>query len=240
MVIALWAEQGSFRGLQVCLLFFDLAVYRNIKLSILTFAGPVYALIKRDMTWFQRTLTGLEIINGFGQVVAIIPMLIFARDEDPGNYNVAAVAYLFLFPLGMIATIIFMIFQTAGLKKSIAKLTRALEATSTSPGNDKLIKFQKRLHLVVLLNVSLFSTTVPLLAFPIVILVLGSFPGQYILLSCVHIFLPLFCIGASIILRREKDEQSRDVTGTAHSSSKHVLPDSQRIVVASLNAGSSS
>jgi hypothetical protein len=237
MVIALWAEQGAFRGYIVCLLLFVLVVYRNIKAWILTFAGSVYALIKRDMTWFQNMLMGMEVVNAVGQVLAIIPLLIFARDEDTGRFNTALVVYLFLFAFGLIATTSFMVFQTLGLKRSVSHLTRALNASldSSNGTQDRLMNFQKRLHMIVLLNMSMSSTATLLLVFPIVYLAVGSFPGQYILLSFFHVFMPIFCIISAVILRRQKDDPSGDIPGRI--SSKHNLLDS-KVVVASLHAGS--
>jgi hypothetical protein len=239
MALALWAEQGGFRGFHICLLLFDLTVYRNIKTSTLTFSGPLYALLGRDMTWFQRKLTGLEIINDIGQVATIVPLLIFSRDDDPGNFNVAMVAYLFLFAFATMATTIFMVFQTLELKRSVASLTRALNATSSSPANDKLVKFEARLRSMFLFNVSLFANSLLLIVFPLVILVLGSFPGQYILLAFLHIVVPLSGIGASIILSRQSGDQVQAAAITGPTSSKPVVSDSPRIVAVSVHAESS-
>jgi hypothetical protein len=215
--LAVWVEQGHFQAATVMLFLSNMFLTRCQAEGTLIFLRPMMMTLKRDLRSIERILWGYECFNGFGQLVLGIALIVFTRDVNPNRYNSVMVVFLFL--LALVAF-------SLGLTVYIASVYLKAEVNSYFSSKDdvKMKAFVERLDNMKATNLAncLFSSM--LFAFPLVSVVLGSFPGQYVLFFVIHIGLPIFTLQAAQLLRLEEHSPKPDVEQESRESRVNVGP----------------
>jgi len=195
--LGLWFQQGRFEAAIILLFFFNMVLTRTQIESTTSILRPMLMTLKHNIQAIDRILMTFEFFDFLGQLTLIILMCLYAHDADPNRYNSTVVVFQFWlglngFSLG-VATIVACMY-----------LKTAVDTGPLSKEDAKMNAFSDRLEGVKKSNYAICMFSMVLCGCPIVSLILGSFPGQYILVFLTHASLPLFTLNVGQILRLEE------------------------------------
>lgn len=213
VLTAIWIERGHFQSASILLFVANVLLVRTQVEGTIIFSTPIYAMLRQSMVTVKRVIFGVEFFNMIGQLTLSIILIVYSKDVDVSRFNSTMIVFLFFMSINTIG-LSFVMFRFS------TRLMRDINETSMAKDDRKIAEFAdrlKRMNNNHLLNLS-FSCL--LLVFPIVMLAIGTFPGQYILMFTMHAGVPYFLIQAAWLLRLDEAGKSLKKSETGSRDSK--------------------
>jgi hypothetical protein len=202
--LTLWIEQGMYEAPLIFMVLRNVSNFHSLAQLTLMFTAPVYALVKGDYNRIRRRIRGIEGFSAIGQVVIIIPALIFCRDLDPWRYNSVMAVFFAFVSVGSVT-------MSVVILKQIDMLSSRIAAQLKASPNPKLLDLVKRLSDMHRINIILIFAYSCYGIFPICFIALGSLPGQYIILFIFFSLTPYLCARGAMTLRIDAGAEASSV-----------------------------
>jgi hypothetical protein len=203
VVVIVFAEGGAYAAANLFLLLAQILLFRTLFITLKIVTLPTYAVLGRDSTRWVRWLTTMEVFfDSLEAAFLIWAMAESYRAGDNGPYNLAMTCFLFTMGFSQVALIATGIFQARRLLQMLRKSAADL-MNHNMQGDSKFKPVMYQLEEIVRSGPVILSTFLTFFAFPIVFLILGSFPYQIVLFSMIHVFAALFHMRTCMVLENK-------------------------------------
>lgn len=220
--LSVFAENGFFEAAAILSFLSNSLIFVTMTQTTLMTSIPIYGMFKQSVTNMKRAFYAITTVTILVELAVTICMIIFARDANPAKFNKVMVVYQFFNNGAMIVLGSINCASVIRLRQNLVKSHGASSREDIQM--EALIARLNKMIQAAIWTTSLFGV---LLIYPIVWMVLKSFPGQYILFFIMYSSTPFYMVQSVISFRTESTERLQEIKDGKHTSRKGKKDDTE-------------